>query len=60
MLALVLKSPLTVKSTIPDRSLNYKLASLRNCGFTRLTLSAHVIYLQGTIKQASNALDQLA
>ena len=44
----------------PDRSRSYKQASLRNCGFTTVTLSAHAIYLQDTIKQASNALDQLA
>ena len=56
----VLKSLLIVKSAIPDRSRSYKQASLRNCGFTRVTLSAHIIYLQGTIKQASNAFDQLA
>ena len=56
----VLKSVLTVKSAIPDRSLSYKQASLRNCRFTTVTLSSHTIYLQGTIKQASNALDQLA
>ena len=50
----------------PTRSLTFhKIYCLQNCGFTtRVTLSIHAVYLQGTIKQVSNVfqyvLDQLA
>ena len=50
----VLKSLLTVKGAIPDRSRTNKLIS--EIVDLQVTLSAHAIYLLGTIKQESSAV----
>ena len=56
----VLKSLLTVKSAIPTvAEVTNKLVS-EILDLQKWHYRAHAIYLQGTIKQASNAFDQLA